>query len=131
MSLNKNDMKKIVKLTEGQLLDIIKQVIKESEASIAAPNPQTTAPNQFKAQATVEGDMVMSFPVTGFSDIYGTITMEMIDPVSKEKLYVSNFRGAIYKENNTKKYTQATFTNIGLKNYNDIWKKYNIPGVIT
>jgi len=115
-------MKRVIKLTESDLIKILKKVISE----------QSKPSNIFYAEGTVEDDMIMSFPVTEMSYVGGTVMMNMIDPETKEKLYVSNFKGPIYSQkNNAKKYRSVNFHNISLKNYNQIVKQYNIPFMTT
>jgi hypothetical protein len=115
-------MSKIVKLNEQDLVRLVKRVIKE----------QLQSESKFKAEGVVEDDMMMSFPVTEISYVDDTVNMTMIDPVSKEKLYVTNFRGPIYSgKNNTKKYRDVSFNNINMKNYNQIAKQFNIPFLTT
>jgi hypothetical protein len=74
----------------------------------------------------------MSFPVTEMSYVDGDVNMNMIDPISKEKLYVVNFRGPIYNAKNTvTKYRNVNFTNINIKNYSQIAKQFGIPFMTT
>jgi hypothetical protein len=99
-------MKNTIRLTEQDLVRLVKRVIKEQAKAIhGVPSKKPGQPSkQFKAEGVVEDDMMMSFPVTQMSYVDGTVNMTMVDPVSKEKLYVINFRGPIYSgKNNTKK----------------------------
>jgi hypothetical protein len=112
-------MKKIVRLTEQDLVTLVKKVIKEQS-------------NNFKAQATVEGDMVMEFPVVKFKEFSANdVEMTILDPVSKEQLVVVNFMGKItINGKNRVKYTDSYFSNISLKNWNQIASKYKIPVLV-
>lgn len=86
-------------------------------------------PGSFKAKSTVEGDMVMEFPVV---DIHyskgGYVDMRIKDPIDGDILFVQNFEGPIFKaENSSKKYKSSYFTNINTKNWKTIAKQNNIP----
>jgi len=127
-------VKNTIRLTEQDLVRLVKRVIKEQAKAIhGVPLKKPGQPSkQFKAEGVVEDDMMMSFPVTQMSYVDGTVNMTMVDPVSKEKLYVINFRGPIYSgKNNTKKYRDVNFSNINMKNYSQIAKQFNIPFMTT
>lgn len=112
-------MTKVVRLTEQDLVRLIKKVIKED----------ITAPNTFKARATVEEDMVMEFPVTKFIVFPSGIWMVMTDPQTKKSILVQNFGGKIHNSRPFSEivYTDSSFSNINSKNYQQIAKQYNIP----
>jgi hypothetical protein len=117
-------MKKIIRLTEQDLVKLVKKVVKEQSSL-------NKKPSNFKAYAHVEGDMVMEFPVVSFTDgnRYGEgIVMNIIHPVNNKELYVKNFEGPIY-DFTTKKmvYTSSDFSNINVKNYKQIAQSQNIP----
>ena len=117
-------MRKIVRLTEQDLVKLVKKVVKEQSSL----NKKTS---NFKAYAHVEGDMVMEFPVVSFTDgnRYGAgVVMNIIHPVNNKELYVKNFEGPIY-DFTTKKmvYTSSDFSNINVKNYKQIAQSQNIP----
>jgi hypothetical protein len=115
-------MKKIIRITESELISLVKEIIKEESQSA----------NKFKAEGVVDGNKRMSFPVTEMSYVDGDVNMNMIDPISKEKLYVVNFRGPIYNAKNTvTKYRNVNFTNINIKNYSQIAKQFGIPFMTT
>jgi hypothetical protein len=74
-------MKKIVRLTESDLVRIVKRVLNEDQTS------------NLKVRAIVEGDMAMEFKVTRFAEVDGGVTMYMDyypRNGSVEKLYVVN-----------------------------------------
>jgi hypothetical protein len=84
----------------------------------------------FKADATVEGDMVMEFPVIKFH--YDNNGVEMFIKDDGKTLYVSSsgteFKGPIFDtQSGKKKYTDSIFTNIDTTNWKTIAKKHNIP----
>lgn len=82
----------------------------------------------FKANAVVEMDMEMNFPVKGFQVVNGKVVMTMMDPVTNKMLYVVNFGGPIYDKNTKQKeYQIAFFQNIDNKNYMQIAKSNGIP----
>jgi hypothetical protein len=87
--------------------------------------------SSFKAQATVEGDMVTEFPVIKFH--YDNNGVEMfIKNMDGKTLYVSSsgteFKGPIFDtQSGKKKYTDSIFTNIDKTNWKTIAKKHNIP----
>jgi hypothetical protein len=87
--------------------------------------------SSFKAQATVEGDMVMEFPVIKFH--YDNNGVEMfIKNMDGKTLYVhssgTEFKGPIFDtQSGKKKYTDSIFTNIDTTNWKSIAKKHNIP----
>jgi len=111
-------MKKIVRLTEQDLVTLVKKVIKEQS-------------NNFKAQATVEGDMVMEFPVIQLKEWGKDVYMEIKDPQTGKQLTVTNFKGPIVFAGTSKvQYRDSYFSNISLKNWNQIASKYNIPVVV-
>ena len=86
-------------------------------------------PISFKAEATVEGDMVMEFPVVDINySKGGYVDMRIKDPINGDILFVQNFEGPIFKaENSSKKYKSSYFTNINTKNWKTIAKQNNIP----
>jgi len=86
-------------------------------------------PISFKAKATVEGDMVMEFPVVDINySKGGYVDMRIKDPINGDILFVQNFEGPIFKaENSSKKYKSSYFTNINTKNWKTIAKQNNIP----
>jgi|688.fasta_scaffold322426_3 hypothetical protein len=86
-------------------------------------------PSSFKAEATVEGDMVMEFPVVDINyNKGGYVDMRIKDPINGDILFVQNFEGPIFKaENSSKKYKSSYFTNINTKNWKTIAKQNKIP----
>jgi len=86
--------------------------------------------SSFKADATVEGDMVMEFPVIKFH--YDNNGVEMFIKDGNKTLYVSSsdteFKGPIFDTQSDKEiYTDSIFTNIDTTNWKAIAKKHNIP----
>jgi hypothetical protein len=86
--------------------------------------------SSFKADATVEGDMVMEFPVIKFH--YDNNGVEMFIKDGNKTLYVSSsdteFKGPIFDAQSDKEiYTDSIFTNIDTTNWKAIAKKHNIP----
>ena len=87
--------------------------------------------SSFKADATVEGDMVTEFPVIKFH--YDSNGVEMfIKDMDGKTLYVTSsgteFKGPIFDtQSGKKKYTDSIFTNINTKNWKTIAKQHNIP----
>jgi hypothetical protein len=86
--------------------------------------------SSFKAQATVEGDMVTEFPVIKFH--YDNNGVEMFIKDGNKTLYVSSsdteFKGPIFDAQSDKEiYTDSIFTNIDTTNWKAIAKKHNIP----
>jgi len=108
-----------------------KNVIKEqsigdavnwAKDKINSLSPKTIS--SFKAQATVEDDMSMSFPVVEFN--YDNSDVTMFFKEGNQILNVKNFEGPIY-DRLTKKYDRSYFRNINSKNWKTIAKQYNIP----
>jgi hypothetical protein len=128
-------MKKIIRLTESDLINLVNRVIKE-QSVVGAPNMGMTkkipnnkklANSNFKAEATVEDDMLMQFPVIQINN-YEVVEMFLKDPISGKVLLVKNFGGPIYAENGkTKIYRDSSFNNITSKNWRTIATKYKIP----
>jgi hypothetical protein len=86
--------------------------------------------SSFKADATVEGDMVTEFPVIKFH--YDNNGVEMFIKDGNKTLYVSSsdteFKGPIFDAQSDKEiYTDSIFTNIDTTNWKAIAKKHNIP----
>jgi hypothetical protein len=86
--------------------------------------------SSFKAEATVEDDMVTEFPVIKFH--YDNNGVEMFIKDDNKTLYVSSsgteFKGPIFDAQSDKKiYTGSIFTNIDTTNWKAIAKKHNIP----
>lgn len=132
-------MKKIIRLTESDLINLVNRVLQEQSVA-GAPNmgviskPKTKSiggGNNFKAEANVEDDMVMQFPVVEFW--YGNQGVEMFfKDVTKGNgnkiLKVYNFEGPIFDELGNKKiYRDSVFINVNLDNWKNIAKKNNIP----
>ena len=122
-------MKKIIRLTESDLINLVNRVIKE-QSVVGAPNmgtiskSNTVSNSKFKAQATVEDDMIMEFPVVKFH--YDASGVDMFFKEGNVLLNVHNFEGPIFK-GLSKKYIDSYFSNIDSKNWKSIAKKYNIP----
>lgn len=117
-------MKKIVRLTESDLVRIVRRVLNEDQ------------PSNLKVRAVVEGDMFMEFKVTRFAEVDGTVTMYMdfYDSLNRkvEKLYVVNFKGPIYDEKTNKiKYRSSSFNDIDKNNWGDLGWKYKVPTTMT
>ena len=86
--------------------------------------------SSFKADATVEDDMVMEFPVIKFH--YDNNGVEMFIKDGNKTLYVSSsdteFKGPIFDAQSDKEiYTDSIFANIDTTNWKAIAKKHNIP----
>jgi hypothetical protein len=138
-------MKKVVRLTETDLVKLVKKVIEEQNTQYGSfgynpynllSNKKMSAvqnkPSTFNAEALVEDDMIMKFPVKGFSDIDGTIVMTIFDSSKNKDLVVSDFNGPIYDAKTGKKiYTDSNFRNVGMKNWNQIANRYNIETMMT
>jgi hypothetical protein len=137
-------MKKIIRLTEQDLVRLVRKIVKEQpdekfdtpynkEFMRNSKNKKTNTtnintPTNFKAMATVEDDMVMEFSVINFTVDGDRVDMFIIDPVSKKRLYVTNFDGPIYDPSNSKVvYKNSIFQNVNKRNYNQIAKSKNIP----
>ena len=116
-------MKKIVRLTESDLVRIVKRVLNEDQ------------PSNLKVRAIVEGDMSMELKVTRFEEVDGGVTMYMDyypRNGSVEKLYVVNFKGPIYDEKTDKiRYTRSSFNDINKNNWGNFSSKYNVPTTMT
>jgi hypothetical protein len=115
-------MKKIVRLTENDLNRLVKRVINEMD----------NVP-QFKATATVEGDMMMEFTVIEVSEISGYINLTLKDS-NGQILRVSSpknksFIGGPIYDNKTNKtvYRDSYFNNINQKNIMNIIDNNKIP----
>jgi hypothetical protein len=143
------NMKKIVKLTEQDLVRIIKKVIQEQPdskfdtpynkafVSNSAKNkpttnkPTTNKPTNFNATAVVEDDMYMEFPVVKFTVSGSNVKMFFNDDSyssGTKFLYVNNFGGPIYDTSTNKViYRDSNFQNINNGNYKQISKSQNIP----
>ena len=89
-------------------------------------NMTSNTVSSFKAEATVEDDMMMEFTVVNFH--YGGfgVTMFIKDPVSGKELNVKNFKGPIF-EGTKQVYRDSYFSNINSKNWKTIAKQNNIP----
>ena len=110
-------MKKVIRLTESDLVRLVKRIINEEE----------NMSSNFKAEANVEDDRLMSFPVISLSDVSGNVRMTIQDPSDKSELYVNNFKGPIYdKKTNKVRYTRCWFNNIDKSNYSAIASEYGI-----
>ena len=86
--------------------------------------------SSFKAQATVEDDMVMEFSVVDIQYSKGSgVNMRIKDQTDGNKLlYVNNFEGPIFDvQSGKKKYTDSIFTNINSNNWKSIAKQNKIP----
>lgn len=127
-------MKKIVRLNESDLINIVKKILKE-QSSVGVnkkkPISKSLTGSNFKAEANVEDDMVMQFPVVEFW--VGNRGVEMFfKDVTKGNnnkiLKVYNFEGPIFDElGNRKIYRDSAFMNINSNNWKNIAKKNNIP----
>jgi hypothetical protein len=137
-------MKKTIRLTEQDLVRLVKKIIKEqpdekfdtpynkelmrNSQNLQKNTANINKPSNFKAEANVEDDMMMDFPVIEFTIDYDKVDMFIIDPVSKKRLYVTDFKGPIYDPSNSKTiYKNSYFTNINKQNYKQIAKSNNIP----
>lgn len=119
-------MKKVIRLTEQQLANIVKKVVDSQKNQI-----NYNKPTNFKAEAIVEDDMLMEFPVVKLN-VSGSNVKMFFNDVSlgsgKRLLYVNNFEGPIYDASTNKiAYRDSFFQNIGKQNYKQISKSQNIP----
>ena len=117
-------MKKIIKLTENDLIKLVKKVIQE----------QNMGNKGLEISATVEGDMSMTFRVLEFVIQNGKIGMVLKHkdaPLGKDPnrvLVVYNFGGPIFdKKTGQKIYTDVSFGNIGSDNFMNLAKQNGIP----
>ena len=85
--------------------------------------------SSYKVEATVEGDMVMEFPVIEFW--YDKNGVDMFIKDDNKILYVSSsgteFKGPIFDKSGKIIYTDSIFPNIDTTNWKTIAKKHNIP----
>jgi hypothetical protein len=130
-NISQDEKNRILEMHSGKKNVISEQSI-EGAIDWVKDKVKSILPNSgssFKAEATVEGDMVMEFPVV---DIHyskgGYVDMRIKDPIDGDILFVQNFEGPIFKaENSSKKYKSSYFTNINTKNWKTIAKQNNIP----
>ena len=115
-----NNMSKIVRLNEQELVKLVKKILKENTGG-------------FKTTATVEGDMVMDFTVNAFNVTASGVYMTITNYQNKKYYVIGNrrtgsFEGKIY-DRATKKmaFTDSIFPDINLKNYQQIAKQNGIP----
>jgi hypothetical protein len=94
----------------------------------AVANASKSALPSFKAEAVVEGDMMMEFPVVGIKISNGKYSMEIFDKTSNKNLVVYDFNGPIYDAKTKEQvYTDSFFENINSKNASKISSQYLIP----
>jgi hypothetical protein len=94
----------------------------------AVVNASKSALPSFKAEAVVEGDMMMEFPVVGIKISNGKYSMEIFDKTSNKNLVVYDFNGPIYDAKTKEQvYTDSFFENINSKNASKISSQYLIP----
>jgi hypothetical protein len=94
----------------------------------AVANASKSALPSFKAEAVVEGDMMMEFPVVGLKVSKGKYSMEIFDKTNNKNLVVYNFNGPIYDAKTKEKvYTDSFFENIDANNAAKIASQYIIP----
>lgn len=132
-------MKKIIRLTEGDLVNLVKRVIKEQNTNLSSfgdipYNPMQTKLTEksgFQTDAVVEGDMYMSFTVLGFivkGNNIGMVIKEDPRLEPKGTLIVYNFGGPIFDYNTKKQiYTDSMFRSINKNNFMKIANQNNIP----
>lgn len=128
-------MGKIVRLTESDLVRLVKKVIKEQNTQYGSfgNNPYNPLMDQnlkgphFEIDATVEGDMLITFDVYGFIVQNGKVGMIMKEQGDETSLIVYNFGGPIFdKKTNNKVYTDVSFGTIGPDNYMSMAKKNGV-----
>ena len=115
----KKKMEKVIKLTEQDLVRLVKKIIKEDVKG-------------YLTTATVEDDMVIEFYVNSFNITLSGVYMMITEVSTGKKYYVKSvsgyFGGPIY-DRVTKKivFTDSYFGEITPKNYKQIAKQNNIP----
>lgn len=112
-------MKKVVKLTEQDLVRLVKKIIKEDVKG-------------YLTTANVEGDMVIEFYVNAFNVTLSGIYMMITEVSTGKKYYVKSkgdyFGGPIYDRTlKNIAYKDSDFGEITPKNYKQIAKQNNIP----
>lgn len=133
-------MKKTIKLTEGDLVNLVKKVIKEQNPQYGSFGDNPYNPLQIKlaknsgyeTNATVEDDMYMTFLVLGFilkGNKIGMVIKEKEQGLYPQKLMiVYNFGGPILDYNTKKQiFTDSSFGSIDENNFMKIAKQNNIP----
>jgi len=110
--------------------DKVKSILPNSGIKDKVKSILPNSSSSFKADATVEDDMVMEFPVIKFH--YDNNGVEMFIKDGNKTLYVSSsdteFKGPIFDAQSDKEiYTDSIFTNIDTTNWKAIAKKHNIP----
>jgi hypothetical protein len=113
-------MSKVVRLNEQELVKLVKKILKEDTG-------------RFTTTAVVEDDMLMKFTVNAFNVGASGVYMMMTDYQNK-KCYVickrgsDSFMGPIYDRASKKiAFTDSSFEDIDLKNYQQIAKQNGIP----
>jgi hypothetical protein len=91
-------------------------------------NAAKSALPSFKAEAVVEDDMMMEFPVVGIKISNGKYSMEIFDKTHNKNLVVYDFSGPIYDAKTKEQvYTDSFFENINSGNASKISSQYLIP----
>jgi len=123
-------MKKLVRLTESDLVRLVKKVIKEQTRLM----DQNSKGPSFVIQGNVEGDMVMKFDVYQFmvqGNKIGMVMKEKFTPLGEDKnrtLIVYDFGGPIFDAKTNKRvFTDVDFDSIGPNNYMSLAKKNGVP----
>ncbi len=110
-------MKKVVRLTESDLVRLVKRVIYEQP--ILRPGMK-----QFEAEAYTEDDAITPYYVSKFVTSGSNVKMYL----ENNTLYSINFHGPLYDARTNKIVEpRAGFINVDEKNYKQIAKQYNIP----
>ena len=106
----------------------MKNLLAENMRRFGTKNLKENINNAFKAEAIIEGDMMMEFPVVGIKISNGKYSMYIFDKISNKNLVVYNFSGPIYDAKTKEQvYTRSVFQNINAGNASKISSQYRIP----
>lgn len=133
-------MKKIIRLTENDLIKLVNRVINEQNTQYGSfgNNPynplqiQLNTNSKFETDANVEEDMLMTFIVLGFivkENKVGMVIKEKDFLTATESLkIVYDFSGPIFDYNTKKQiYTDSYFGYVNRNNFMKIASQNNIP----